>query len=76
MGTAVAQTTGMLACNLGGWSDELGVVATEGLGLVLEEVGPLVEALGDMLNMGDLFAPIANILVRLGQFIQDINGNG
>jgi len=74
MGTAVAQTTGMLACNLGGWSDEIGVIATEGLGVVLEELGPLVEALGDMIGMADLFAPIATLLVRLGQVIQDING--
>jgi len=75
MGTAVAQTTGMLACNLGGWSDELGIIAAEGLGVVLIEIGPLVEALGDMIGMADLFAPIASIFVRLGEVIADLNGN-
>ena len=75
MGTAVAQTTGMLACNLGGWSDELGIIAAEGLGVVLEGLGPLVVALGDMIGMGDLFAPIADILTQLGQVISDLNGN-
>jgi len=76
MGTAVAQTTGMLACNLGGWSDELGIIAAEGLGVVLVELGPLVEALGELIGMPDLFAPIASILVRLGEVISDLNGNG
>jgi len=75
MGTAVAQTTGMLACNLGGWSDELGIIAAEGLGVVLEGLGPLVEVLGDMIGMGDLFTPIANILTKLGRVISDLNGN-
>jgi len=76
MGTAVAQTTGMLACNLGGWSDELGIIAAEGLGVVLEGLGPLVVALGDMIGMGDLFAPIADLLVKLGGVISELNGNG
>jgi hypothetical protein len=75
MGTAVAQTTGMLACNLGGWSDELGIIAAEGLGVVLVELGPLVEALGDLIGMPDLFAPIASILVRLGEVIAELNGD-
>lgn len=75
MGTAVAQTTGMLACNLGGWSDELGIIAAEGLGVVLIELGPLFDALGDMIGMPDLLAPIASILVRLGEVLQELNGN-
>ena len=75
MGTAVAQTTGMLACNLGGWSDELGIIATEGLGVVLEELGPLVSALGDMIGMPDLFNPIADLLVRLGELFAELNGD-
>jgi len=76
MGTAVAQTTGMLACNLGGWSDELGIIAAEGLGVVLEGLGPLVVALGDMIGMPDLFGPIAELLVKLGGVISELNGNG
>ena len=75
MGTAVAQTTGMLACNLGGWSDELGIIAAEGLGVVLIELGPLVEALGEMIGMPDLLAPIASILVKLGEVISELNGS-
>jgi len=75
MGTAVAQTTGMLACNLGGWSDELGIIAAEGLGVVLEGLGPLVVELGDMIGMRELFEPIADILTALGGVIIALNGN-
>jgi len=75
MGTAVAQTTGMLACNLGGWSDELGIIATAGAGVVLEGLGELLPELGDMIGMRSLFEPIANMLVRLGGVIADFNNN-
>ncbi len=75
MGTAVAQTTGMLACNLGGWSDELGIIATAGAGVVLEGLGELLPELGDMIGMRSLFEPIANMLVRLGGGIADFNNN-
>jgi len=75
MGTAVARNTGMLACNLGGWSDELGGSATEGSGVGLEELGALVQALGGMIGMPGLLAPIASLLTRLGRLVQDLNGN-
>jgi len=75
MGTAVAQTTGMLACNLGGWSDELGIIAAEGMGVLLIGVGDLLPELGDMLNMRELFESIGNLIAELGRVIAELNGN-
>ena len=74
MGTAVAQTTGMLACNLGGWSDELGVVAMEGVSVILEGVAGLLPAVGDLIGMGALLEPVADILVGLAQLFTAIEG--
>ncbi len=75
MGTAVAQTTGMLACNLGGWSDELGVVATEGAAVLLQGLGDLLPELGDMIGMRALFESIGNLLAQLGGVIADFNNS-
>ncbi|MGQ9546075.1 MAG: hypothetical protein ACUVTR_02785 [Dehalococcoidia bacterium] len=64
MGRAVCATTGQLACNLGGWSDQLGVVAVDISGVGLKGVADLLEyvmeafvgmpelgkAIGDMLR--------------------------
>jgi hypothetical protein len=43
MGRAVCATTGQMACNLGGWSDELGVIAVDVSAQVLDGVAGLVE---------------------------------
>jgi len=75
MGTAVAQTTGMLACNLGGWSDELGIIAAEGMGVLLIGVGDLLPELGDMIGMRELFESIGNLIAELGRVIAELNGN-
>jgi len=72
MGTAVAQTTGMLACNLGGWSDELGVVAMEGVGVILEGVAGLLPAVGEMIGMADLLEPVADILRGLAGLFAEL----
>ena len=39
MGRAVCATTGQMAANLGGWSDELGIIAVDVSGAVLDEPG-------------------------------------
>lgn len=50
MGRAVCATTGQMACNLGGWSDELGVIAVDVSAAVLDGVAGLVEtAIGQFL---------------------------
>ena len=72
MGTAVAQTTGMLACNLGGWSDELGIVAMEGVGVILEGVAGLLPAVGDMIGMAELLEPVADILRGLAGLFAEL----
>jgi len=63
MGTAVAQTTGMLACNLGGWSDELGVVAVEGVAVLLEGVGGLLPELADIIGLEGVLQAIGDLLI-------------
>ena len=71
MGRAVCATTGQMVCNLGGWSDELGVVvvdisavALDGLAGLLEtaitQFLPDFEELGTA--VGDLLRSIAEAL--------------
>jgi hypothetical protein len=64
MGKAVCATTGQLAANMGGWSDELGVIGVEITGAALHGVAGLVEyAFSDaLLNMPDLGTSIADLL--------------
>jgi hypothetical protein len=44
MGKAVCATTGQMAANLGGWSDELGVIAVDVTASALGGVGDLLKA--------------------------------
>jgi hypothetical protein len=44
MGRAVCATTGQMAANLGGWSDELGIITVDVSGAVLDGLASLVEA--------------------------------
>ena len=64
MGRAVCATTGQMAANLGGWSDELGVIAVDVSGAVLEGLGDLVEAAIEQFlpDYADLGASIADML--------------
>ena len=70
MGEAVCATTSQMVCNLGGWSDELGVIAVGLTGATLEGVAGLVEyVFTSLLNMealgtsiGDLLRGIAEVL--------------
>jgi len=71
MGKAVCATTGQMACNLGGWSDELGVIAVDISGAALAGIADLLEvAIGQFLpafedlgtGIGDLLRGIAEAL--------------
>ena len=64
MGRAVCATTGQMACNLGGWSDELGVIAVDVSGAVLDGLADLVEAALEQFlpDFADLGASIGYLL--------------
>jgi len=63
MGRAVCATTGQMACNLGGWSDELGVIAVDVSGAVLEGLADLIVAVIDQ------FVPD---YAKLGESVADL----
>ncbi len=73
MGNAVALTTGMLACNLGGWSDELGIILTESSGVLMQGLGELLPEIGDMIGMRPLFEALGAMLVELGRVFAEFN---
>jgi len=64
MGRAVCATTGLMACNLGGWSDELGVIAVDVSGAVLDGLADLIEAVIEQFasEYADLGASIGDLL--------------
>jgi hypothetical protein len=64
MGRAVCATTGQMAANLGGWSDELGVIATDVSEQVLDGVAGLVEAVINQFlpDFADLGTSLADLL--------------
>jgi len=64
MGRAVCATTGQMACNLGGWSDELGVIAVDVSGAVLDGLADLIEAALEQFlpDFADLGASIGDLL--------------
>jgi len=63
MGKAVCATTGQLAANLGGWSDELGVIGVDVTVAALDGIGPLLEyVMGEFLGMADLGASLADLI--------------
>lgn len=69
-GKAGCATTGMMAANLGGWSDELGVVGVEITATVLDGVAGLVElALTSFLNMEDLGKSIGDLLRGIAEVL-------
>ena len=71
MGRAVCATTGQMACNLGGWSDELGVIAVDVSASVLDGLAGLVEAaIGQFLpDFEDLGASVADMLRGIAEAI-------
>jgi len=63
MGKAVCATTGQMAANLGGWSDELGVIGVDVTVAALQGVSGLVEyVFTSFLDMADLGASVADLI--------------
>ena len=61
MGGAVCAVTSQMACNLGGWSDELGVIGVDVSAAALSGIGDLLKAvigafLPDYADLGDAVA--------------------
>jgi hypothetical protein len=71
MGRAVCATTGQMACNLGGWSDEIGVIAVDVSAAMLDGVAGLVEAaIGQFLpDFEELGASVADMLRGIAEAI-------
>jgi hypothetical protein len=63
MGKAVCATTGQLAANMGGWSDELGVIGVDVTVAALQGAAGLLEmVMADFLDMADLGASVADLI--------------
>ena len=71
MGKAVCATTSMMAGNLGGWSDELGVIGVEITASAMDGIAGLVEYVFSdaLLNMPDLGTSIANLLKGIAEVL-------
>jgi len=70
MGRAVCATTGQMACNLGGWSDELGVIAVDVSGALLDGLADILDyVMGDLVGMPDLGEAIGNLLRGIAEAI-------
>jgi len=71
MGRAVCATTGQMAANLGGWSDELGVITVDVSGAVLDGLADILEYVMDsFLDMAELGESIGDLLRGIGDAIQ------
>ena len=76
MGKAVCATTGQMACNLGGWSDELGIIATDVAAVSLDGIAELLEyVMDEFLGMADLGIAIGDMLRGIAEAIA-LNQNG
>ena len=76
MGRAVCATTSQMACNLGGWSDELGVVGVGVTAAALSGLGDLLGAvigafLPDYKDLGDA---LASFLDQMAEALQGTTG--
>ena len=70
MGRAVCATTGQMACNLGGWSDELGVIAVDVSGAALDGLAGILEyVMDEFLGMADLGTSIGDLLRGIAEAI-------
>jgi len=71
MGKAVCATTGQMVANMGGWSDELGVIGVEITATALDGIAGLVEYVFSdaLLNMPDLGTSIADLLKGIAEVL-------
>jgi hypothetical protein len=73
MGKAVCATTGQMAANLGGWSDELGVIAVDVTASALSGIGDLIPALLSALGLtayADLGDSLASFLSSIADALK------
>jgi hypothetical protein len=73
MGKAVCATTGQMAANLGGWSDELGVIAVDVAASALSGIGDLIPALLSALGLtayADLGDSLASFLSSIADALK------
>jgi len=71
MGKAVCATTGQMAANLGGWSDELGVIGVQITAAALDGVAGLLEGvIGSFLpDFEELGAGVADLLRGIAEVL-------
>ena len=75
MGKAVCATTGQLACQLGGWSDELGIIATDVASVSFVGLADILEyVMDEFLGMAELGTAIGDMLRAIGEAIQANQG--
>ena len=77
MGKAVCATTGQMACNLGGWSDELGIIATDVAAVSLDGLAGLIESVIESFlpDYADMGTAIGDMLRGIAEAIA-LNQNG
>ena len=71
MGRAVGDTTEHIAASLGCYVDELARPVGGVLYALMNGLGGLLEGLGDMIGMGDIFGPIADMLTGLADVMEE-----
>ena len=70
MGRAVCATTGQIAANLGGWSDELGVIAVDVSAATLDGVAGILEyAMEEFVGMPELGESLGALLRDIAEAI-------
>ena len=75
MGKAVCATTGQMAANLGGWSDELGVIGVDVTVAGLQGVAGLLEfVMAEFLGMADLGESIAELISGIADALSGAAG--
>ena len=70
MGRAVCATTGQMVGNLGGWSDELGVIAVDVAAVALDGLAGILEyVMDDLVGMPELGEALGDLLRGIGEAI-------
>jgi hypothetical protein len=71
MGKAVGDVTEQLAGTLGCFIDDLAVPTFGAIGAITTGLGGMISGVGDLLNMGAIFDPIGDMLLAIGNAIED-----